>query len=369
MLKVRLNLRKVVAIATCLAVTTMFSGCDDEKEDAKVPVLTTAEASAITANGAVSGGNVTSDGGSEVTERGVFWGTVSSDLAVSGSKTSDGAGTGSFTSTLAGLTANTTYYVCAYATNSAGTAYGNVVSFTTAAVSEKVKLVKTMYDPYSMSTYQFEYDHQNRIKEITRVGSKYPKYTLTYSGDDLIKVNYEHIVRYTHIEDGEVTYEDVEINNEIVYVKNGTTITGPDIEYDYKTYTISLNNDALPAKIVFDEGPYEYTFKYQDGNVTEMTSSGTGKDELTKITKYDDKKSPFYHCKTPKWFYWVFFQSRYWEFLCQNNPTEANGTFTSDGYKYDYSFKYVYDDDGYITKRYWDDEYDDEYNTITFTYK
>jgi len=134
MLKVKLNLSKVVAIATCFAVTTMFSGCEDEKEDAKVPVLTTAEASAITATGAMSGGNVTSDGGAEVTERGVFWGTVSSDLIVSGSKTTDGKGTGSFTSTLAGLTANTTYYVCAYATNSAGTAYGNVVSFRTDAV-------------------------------------------------------------------------------------------------------------------------------------------------------------------------------------------------------------------------------------------
>ena len=135
MLKIRLNLRKVAAITACLTVTTMFSGCGDEKEDAKVPVLTTAEASSITATGAISGGNVTSDGGAEVTERGVYWGTVSSDLTVSGSKTADGKGTGSFTSTLAGLTANSTYYVCAYATNSTGTAFGNVVSFTTAAVA------------------------------------------------------------------------------------------------------------------------------------------------------------------------------------------------------------------------------------------
>ena len=135
MLKVRLNLRKVAAITACLTATTMFSGCGDEKEDAKVPVLTTAEASGITATGAVSGGNVTSDSGAEVTERGIYWGTVSSDLTVSGSKTTDGKGTGSFTSTLAGLTTNTTYYVCAYATNSAGTGYGNVISFSTATVA------------------------------------------------------------------------------------------------------------------------------------------------------------------------------------------------------------------------------------------
>jgi len=115
----------------------MFSGCDDnEKEDPKLPVLTTAEASAITATSAVLGGNITSDGGAEVTERGVCWAT-SATPTVSVSKTTDGAGTGSFTSNLTGLTANTTYYVRAYATNSAGTAYGNEVSFSTTVEAGK----------------------------------------------------------------------------------------------------------------------------------------------------------------------------------------------------------------------------------------
>jgi len=131
MLKVRLNLKKVVAIATCLAVTTIFSGCDDkEKEDPKIPVLTTATASTITAGGAVSGGNITFDGGAEIIARGVCWAT-SPEPTISDSKTTDGTGAGSFTSTLTGLTANTTYYVRAYASNSVGTAYGTEVNFTT----------------------------------------------------------------------------------------------------------------------------------------------------------------------------------------------------------------------------------------------
>jgi uncharacterized protein (TIGR02145 family) len=46
-------------------------------------------------------------------------------------KTTDGSGINTFTSNLTGLTSNTTYYVRAYATNSAGTAYGNQVSFLT----------------------------------------------------------------------------------------------------------------------------------------------------------------------------------------------------------------------------------------------
>ncbi len=79
---------------------------------------------------AVSGGNVTSDGGAAVTARGVCWST-NHNPTTADSKTVDGSGTGAFTSNLNGLIAGTTYYIRAYATNSAGTAYGDEVSFTT----------------------------------------------------------------------------------------------------------------------------------------------------------------------------------------------------------------------------------------------
>ena len=97
----------------------------------QLPVVTTTEASDITMNSASCGGNVTSDGGAAVTARGVCWST-SQNPTVSGSHTTDGSGTGGFTSSLTGLTAGTTYYVRAYATNSVGTAYGSELSFTTA---------------------------------------------------------------------------------------------------------------------------------------------------------------------------------------------------------------------------------------------
>jgi hypothetical protein len=93
-------------------------------------VVTTAAATGITATTATSGGNVVSEGGGPVTARGVCWDT-SSNPTTTDSHTSDGSGTGTFTSSLTGLTANTLYYIRAYATNSYGTAYGNAVSFTT----------------------------------------------------------------------------------------------------------------------------------------------------------------------------------------------------------------------------------------------
>jgi uncharacterized protein (TIGR02145 family) len=97
-----------------------------------LPRVTTTAASSVTLTGAITGGDVTSDGGSPVTGRGSAYGKVQNPT-IADSTTSDGTGTGVFTSTLIGLTASTNYFVRAYATNSVGTIYGNEESFTTSA--------------------------------------------------------------------------------------------------------------------------------------------------------------------------------------------------------------------------------------------
>ena len=91
----------------------------------------------VTATTATCGGYVSDDGGATVTARGVCWST-SQNPTISDSHTTDGSGTGSFTSNITGLNALTTYYVRAYATNSEGTTYGNQVSFTTPEALPKV---------------------------------------------------------------------------------------------------------------------------------------------------------------------------------------------------------------------------------------
>jgi uncharacterized protein (TIGR02145 family) len=99
-----------------------------------LPTLSTAAVSSITQTTAVSGGNVSATGGVAVTARGVVWSTTQNPTVDSNSGiTSDGTGTGSFESSISGLTGSTMYYVRAYATNSAGTAYGEQREFTTAA--------------------------------------------------------------------------------------------------------------------------------------------------------------------------------------------------------------------------------------------
>lgn len=95
-----------------------------------VPALTTSEVTEITDVTAISGGTITSDGGSSVIAKGVCWSTEETPTIENG-KTTDGTGTEGFISNIDGLASGTKYYIRAYATNSTGTGYGNVVSFVT----------------------------------------------------------------------------------------------------------------------------------------------------------------------------------------------------------------------------------------------
>lgn len=116
-----------------MGVLLVFAGgCkkDDDKKDSTVPVLTTIAVTGISQTTAVSGGNITSDGNEPVSARGVCW-SKSSNPTITDNKTSDGTGAGSFSSELSGLTTGETYYVRAYATNSAGTGYGSTMIFET----------------------------------------------------------------------------------------------------------------------------------------------------------------------------------------------------------------------------------------------
>jgi hypothetical protein len=92
--------------------------------------ITTTAASSITGTTATSGGTISNNCGGVVTASGVCWSTSTGPIAT-GNHSAGETSSGSFTSSITGLSAATTYYVRAYATNTSGTAYGNEVSFTT----------------------------------------------------------------------------------------------------------------------------------------------------------------------------------------------------------------------------------------------
>lgn len=115
-----------------------------------LPILPTVTTGAFTVNGitATGGGNVTDNGGAEITARGVCY-SETENPTILDNKTVDGSGAGEFISNLTGLTGNVTYHVRAYAINSAGVSYGEDVQFTTVITS------RTWYVPgdYVVASY------------------------------------------------------------------------------------------------------------------------------------------------------------------------------------------------------------------------
>jgi uncharacterized protein (TIGR02145 family) len=112
------------------------------------PVVTTNSVTNPTPTSATSGGNVTNNGGAEVTSRGVCWGKTENPIIDSNPyKTNDGKGNGSYSSTMTGLSPNTEYHVRAYAINSEGTGYGKDVKFATSCDSPAAPVVGIITQP------------------------------------------------------------------------------------------------------------------------------------------------------------------------------------------------------------------------------
>lgn len=127
---------------------------------ATIPSVTTSMVSNITDNSATCGGNVVHNGGAAVTSRGVCWST-SQNPTIADNHSNDGSGTGIFISIITGLVPNTTYYVRAYATNSEGTAYGEVLTFTT-----------TYVDAQSCPSTPTLTDYDGNIYNTVQIGSQ-----------------------------------------------------------------------------------------------------------------------------------------------------------------------------------------------------
>ncbi len=125
-----MNVSKI-ALVFLIGTTALFTiSC--KKKSVPVPtVLTNISITNITSTSANCGGEVTLTGGSDVTVRGVCWGT-NQNPTITGNKTNDGVGTGAFSSLVTGLSPVTPYYLRAYSTNSSGTSYGSQINFTTA---------------------------------------------------------------------------------------------------------------------------------------------------------------------------------------------------------------------------------------------
>jgi flagellar hook assembly protein FlgD len=135
----------------------------------RIPIATTGFLSNNSATSVTLRGNVIEDGGAAVTSRGIAWATFYAPTTTANIVNS-GTGTGNFQVTLNGLTPGTTYYARTYATNSAGTAYGNTVSFVASITTDvnDIKLLNSDFTIYpnpasSLTTFSFKVESAESI--------------------------------------------------------------------------------------------------------------------------------------------------------------------------------------------------------------
>jgi len=146
----------VLPLLGLLTLALIITGCKKDDNNGnddgnqKLPVLTTDAVTDITGTTAVSGGNITDNGGTAIIARGVCW-SKTEEPTINDSNSEDGTGVGKFTSSISGLDPNANYYVRAYATNSSGTAYGAQLTFTTLQdiMPEEIKVFDIVQNDHS----------------------------------------------------------------------------------------------------------------------------------------------------------------------------------------------------------------------------
>lgn len=236
------------------------------KTSPTVPTVTTSQVTNITQTSATCGGNVTSHGGSSVTARGVCWSTTNSNPTISNSHTTDGLGTGSFTSSMTNLLPGTTYYVRAYATNSVGTGYGTTRTFTTTAATKYA--YASQYDPTN-GYIKYPNNNTNNITilnpDLHLLGGDY------YNG-------YLYAYGFTDENDKYYFYKINAASGSIIsshYV--GEDVYCSDCTYDYTTNRLygSVGNDLYTINLSTGARTYVGSFGI-DGNMLALFCSGSG---------------------------------------------------------------------------------------------
>jgi hypothetical protein len=171
------------------------------------PTVTTMSVSDVTTNSAKSGGDVTDDGGSTVTERGICWSTNQMPT-INDSHVNCGSGTGAFEGEMLDLLENTNYYVRAYATNSVGTSYGEEMSFQTEE-AVPIYTIEVLADPGDYGEVigggSYERGQQCTVTALVYEGYSFvnwtengevvsleDSYTFTVTGDRSLIANFDH---------------------------------------------------------------------------------------------------------------------------------------------------------------------------------
>jgi len=225
--------------AIILLILSLILNYSCKKDNLTTPSITTLSISEITQTSAISGGNITSDGGANITVRGVCISTTAGPTTELSTKTFDGTGTGTFISTLTGLTVGTVYYARAYATNSVGTTYGNEISFTTNPIVDAWRKIPSgttndlLYVDFLDSQTGFALGSYGTILKTTNAGENWilqsPWTTDFFTSISLINntgylagTNFDHVYPrgsiYKSIDGGKTWIRQIKVNGYIYSV-------------------------------------------------------------------------------------------------------------------------------------------------------
>jgi hypothetical protein len=213
--------RLVFAILMFIAVN---QGC--EKEDPK-PILETIVAHEIFSTSAISGADIITAEGLQLSAKGVCWSTTP-EPTIADSHTNDGGGLGNFKSLMHGLLPSTSYYYRAYAVTELGTSYGNTLKFATEDTN--IRLLQSdsivQLTPRSFRVYATNYLNSWEIK-IIKTGFCYAHGKIPDMNDSLIYDNgsLQRFNKLIQVEHGEPFTV-----RPFVMLKNGNVLYGEALE-------------------------------------------------------------------------------------------------------------------------------------------
>jgi hypothetical protein len=240
--------------------------------------LTTNNITNISTTTAIAGGNITSDGGVAITQRGVVYSNSNSSPTTADAKVvATTTGSGSFSVTLTGLTPATFYYARAYAINSAGTSYGNTVRLSSLPVADAVVTTPKQVEFLTRGLVAIQKTSSSVFLSWRLLGNDPSSIAFNVYRNG-VKVNATPITTTTNYTDATTTPNN---NYSITTIINGVESeqTSPTPVWALNTFNSARNNKLsipiqMPAGGTLPDGQ-SYTYTANDASVGDVDGDGT----------------------------------------------------------------------------------------------